>query len=86
MDARFDEVPDVAEMTHGLAPSATAATAPLMERDTWKVELDGAIRRAARPTTVSATSLTDEGEPDVEHEPDDPGLQKRPRISIFRPG
>ncbi len=28
---------------------------------------------------MSATSLTEEGEPDVEEEPADPGLQKRPR-------
>ncbi len=79
MGARLDEVPDVAETTPGLAPPPTVAPAPLMEHDTWRVELDGAIRRATRPTTVSATSLTDEGEPDVEQEPDDPGLQKRPR-------
>ena len=35
-------------------------------------------RLASRPTTVAASALTDEGEPDSEGEPD-PGLQKRPQ-------
>ena len=44
----------------------------------WEAERADALRVAARPTTVAASALTDEGEPDSEGEPD-PGLQKRPQ-------
>jgi hypothetical protein len=51
----------------------------LLPHDEWEAELQGALGRAARPTTVSASSLTEEGEPDVEQEPAGAGLQKGPR-------
>jgi hypothetical protein len=44
----------------------------------WEAERSEALRAAGRPTTVAASALTDEGEPDSEGEPD-PGLQKRPQ-------
>jgi ATP-dependent helicase/nuclease subunit A len=44
----------------------------------WTAERASALALASRPTTVAASALTDEGEPDSEGEPD-PGLQKRPR-------
>jgi len=52
--------------------------------DEWAAERSAALLLASRPTTVSATALTDQGEPDRETEPDseeeqDPGLRKRPR-------
>jgi ATP-dependent exoDNAse (exonuclease V) beta subunit len=46
--------------------------------DIWRAELDLALARGSRPTTVAATALTDDGSPDAAAEPD-PGLQKRPR-------
>jgi ATP-dependent helicase/nuclease subunit A len=42
----------------------------------WEAERSAALRIASRPTTVAASALTDEGDPDSEGEPD-PGLQKR---------
>jgi ATP-dependent helicase/nuclease subunit A len=72
-------LPDFGE-TGGFVPSpAVVRLPPLPPRPEWERELSAALTRAARPTTVSATSLTEEGEPDVEQEPVDPGFQKRPR-------
>jgi ATP-dependent helicase/nuclease subunit A len=44
----------------------------------WEAERTAAVQSASRPTTVAASALTDEGEPDSDGEPD-PGLQKRAR-------
>jgi ATP-dependent exoDNAse (exonuclease V) beta subunit len=76
------------EMAAGLPDAAVAAdalqlvpvdppTAPL-PFTAWEAERSAALGRAGRPTTVAASALTDEGEPDSEGEPD-PGLLKRPR-------
>jgi ATP-dependent exoDNAse (exonuclease V) beta subunit len=51
----------------------------LVPFEEWQRERTARLERASRPTTVSATALTEEGEPDVEAEPEDPGLDKRPR-------
>ncbi|MGA8723445.1 MAG: UvrD-helicase domain-containing protein [Acidimicrobiales bacterium] len=75
----FDELADLGVETEGVIPPAATEPPPLMPEDEWRAQLTAALDRASRPTTVSATSLTEEGEPDVEEEPDDPGLQKRPR-------
>jgi ATP-dependent exoDNAse (exonuclease V) beta subunit len=75
----LDEVPDVGEHAGAVAPPEMVAPPPLLPRDEWEAELNGALARAARPTTVSASSLTEEGEPDVEEEPAEAGLQKGPR-------
>ncbi len=75
----FDELPDVGTALDQVAPPVAAAPAPLLPHDEWRAELEAALARATRPTTVSATSLTEEGEPDVEAEPDDDGLKKLPR-------
>ncbi len=44
----------------------------------WSAERMAALRDSSRTTTVAASALTDEGEPDSEGGPD-PGLQKRPQ-------
>lgn len=79
MGGLFDQLPDVGVHTGDITPPAAGAPAPLMSYEEWTSEHDAALGRATRPTTVSATSLTEEGEPDVEEEPVDPGLQKNPR-------
>jgi ATP-dependent exoDNAse (exonuclease V) beta subunit len=79
MGALFDELPDLGAPSGRVAPPATAAPAPLLPHDEWRTELDAALERATRPTTVSASYLTEEGEPDVEQEPTDDGLKKGPR-------
>jgi ATP-dependent exoDNAse (exonuclease V) beta subunit len=78
-----DEAPATLE-----AP-VSAAPLTLVPFDEWEREQAAALERAARPTTVSATALTDEGERDVDDdgevnvtdvdEEPDPGLEKRPR-------
>jgi ATP-dependent exoDNAse (exonuclease V) beta subunit len=75
----LDEVPDVGEPAGVVLAPAVSAPPALLPRDEWKAELEGALTRAARPTTVSASSLTEEGELDVEEEPVAAGLQKGPR-------
>ncbi len=75
----FDELPDLGAAADIVAPAVIAPPLPLLPHDEWEAELEAALAHAARPTTVSASSLTEEGEPDVEEEPEDPGLQKRPR-------
>ncbi len=78
-DATVGALPDVGE-TAGVVPTPAAVLPPPPPpRPEWEHELSAALSRAARPTTVSATSLTEEGEPDVELEPVDPGIQKHPR-------
>ncbi len=79
MGAALDALPEVGESAGNVATPAAGVPSPPPPRPEWETELDAALSRAARPTTVSATSLTEEGEPDVEQEPVDPGLQKRPR-------
>jgi ATP-dependent helicase/nuclease subunit A len=56
----------------------TALPEPPMPLEEWAAERTAALHAASRPTTVAASALTDEGDPDSEGEPD-PGLQKRPR-------
>ena len=79
MGAALDALPEVGESAGNVATPAAGVPPPPPPRPEWETELAAALSRAARPTTVSATSLTEEGEPDVEQEPVDPGLQKRPR-------
>jgi ATP-dependent helicase/nuclease subunit A len=73
-----DALPDGAAAADALALVALAPPAPPPAREEWAAERSAALRRAARPTAVAATALTDEGRPDSEGEPD-PGLEKRAR-------
>lgn len=79
MGDTLGELPDVGEVVAGMAATAATAPEPLLPYGEWESERATSLEAASRPTTVSATSLTEEGEPDVEEEPEDPGLQKRPR-------
>ena len=62
----------------GVPGPAGPAPGPLPSLEQWREERDSALRRGARPGTVAATALTDEGAPDTGGEPA-AGLQKRPR-------
>jgi ATP-dependent helicase/nuclease subunit A len=73
-----EALPDGATAAAALRQGATEPPAPPPPFEDWKVERAAALDHASRPTTVAASALTDEGEPDSEGEPD-PGLQKRPR-------
>jgi ATP-dependent helicase/nuclease subunit A len=73
------QFPDVGAAAGAVPPSIAAPPPPLMSFEAWERERTAALDLSRRPTTISATSLTEEGEPDVEEEPADPGLQKRPR-------
>jgi ATP-dependent helicase/nuclease subunit A len=79
MADRISDLPDAGDQATDVATVAAPRPAPLLPRAEWASIHEAALRRAGRPTTVSATSLTEEGEPDVEEEPADTGLQKRPR-------
>jgi ATP-dependent exoDNAse (exonuclease V) beta subunit len=79
LEGVLDEVPDVGEHAGGVAVPEVTTPGPLLPHDEWESELNRALARATRPTTVSASSLTEEGEPDVEEEPAEAGLQKGPR-------
>jgi ATP-dependent helicase/nuclease subunit A len=73
------DLPDAAVVgEEALQPVVVDAPAPPAPFAEWEVERSDALRTARRPTTVAASALTDEGEPDSEGEPD-PGLQKRAR-------
>jgi ATP-dependent exoDNAse (exonuclease V) beta subunit len=71
-------IPDAVEEPGRVEVPTPVKPPPLMPFVEWQKARDGMLRKASRPTTVSATALTDEGAPDVEVEPD-PGLEKRPR-------
>jgi ATP-dependent helicase/nuclease subunit A len=73
-----DDLPDAAATLDVLRPAVVTSPLPPPPFAQWAAERTDALRRAARPTTVAATALTDEGSPDSEGEPD-PGLRKRPR-------
>jgi ATP-dependent exoDNAse (exonuclease V) beta subunit len=73
------ELPDIATLGVEVAAPALTPPAPLLPIDRWADLRDAALAQASRPTTVSATALSEEGEPDFEEEPLDEGLQKRPR-------
>ncbi len=79
MEGRLEDVPDLGEQSEGLDVVELATPPPPLAKAEWEDLRESALRHASRPTTVSASSLTEEGEPDVEEEPDDAGLQKRPR-------
>jgi ATP-dependent helicase/nuclease subunit A len=64
--------------TEGFHPDLAEPPTPPPPFDEWAAERTAALLLASRPTTVAATALTDQGEPDSEEEPD-AGLQKRPR-------
>jgi ATP-dependent helicase/nuclease subunit A len=72
------DLPDAATTLEVLRPAVVTPPLPPPPFAQWSAERTNALRRAARPTTVAATALTDEGSPDSEGEPD-PGLRKRPR-------
>jgi ATP-dependent exoDNAse (exonuclease V) beta subunit len=60
-----------------VAPTgATPAAPPLLPVEEWRRIRDEALTTSARPRTLAATALTDDGRPDAL---DDPGLHKRPR-------
>ncbi|HYZ98744.1 MAG TPA: 3'-5' exonuclease, partial [Acidimicrobiales bacterium] len=68
------------ESVGGPTPRSSAADAagpePLPPFDEWRRRRDEAVAASARPRTLAATALTDDGRPDAL---DDPGLHKRPR-------
>jgi ATP-dependent helicase/nuclease subunit A len=72
------ELPDAAVDGEALRPVVVEPPTPPAPFAEWEAERAEALRSASRPTTVAASALTDEGEPDSEGEPD-PGLQKRPQ-------
>jgi ATP-dependent helicase/nuclease subunit A len=84
----LDDVPDPAPAQNRLpgldappgavpAVATTAApTDPLLPFDDWRRIRADALAASARPRTLAATALTDDGRPDAL---DDPGLHKRPR-------
>jgi ATP-dependent helicase/nuclease subunit A len=72
-------LPDIATLGVEIAAPILTPPTPLLPVEQWTAQRDAALARASRPTTVSATALSEEGEPDVEEEPADEGLQKRPR-------
>jgi ATP-dependent helicase/nuclease subunit A len=73
-----DALPDAALPVESLRPIPVEPPAGPPAFAQWEAERSAALQQAGRPTTVAASALTDEGEPDSEGEPD-PGLQKRPR-------
>jgi len=72
------DLPDAAVDGDALRPVVVEPPTPPAPFAEWEAERSEALRAAGRPTTVAASALTDEGEPDSEGEPD-PGLQKRPQ-------
>jgi ATP-dependent exoDNAse (exonuclease V) beta subunit len=78
MGTAVDHLPDGATQGGALRPLIVESPPPPPPFEEWRVERTAALRLASRPTTVAASALTDEGEPDSEGEPD-PGLQKRAR-------
>jgi ATP-dependent exoDNAse (exonuclease V) beta subunit len=72
------DLDDGVAATDGMRPVVVEAPTPPPPFDEWVAERTAALLLASRPTTVSATALTDQGAPDSEEE-HDPGLQKRPR-------
>lgn len=79
MGELLEVLPSVGRQRGSAASTATGQRPeppPLL--DVWAVERQAALATSARPTTVAATALTEEGAPDAGAEPD-PGLQKRPR-------
>ena len=80
MGDRLGGLPDAGATSPGRPSLRWWSVAPLPPPPLaqWAEERTTALGRAARPTTVAATALTDEGAPDSEGEPD-PGLRKRPR-------
>jgi ATP-dependent helicase/nuclease subunit A len=79
MGLRLAVVPDAVDATGAVLPgSAAPAPEPIPSLEAWAAERDTALARAARPTAVAATALTDEGTPDPATELS-AGLQKRPR-------
>ena len=84
MGEALEGLEDGVAATDGIQAAPVEAPTPPPPFDEWAAERSAALLLASRPTTVSATALTDQGEPDRETEPDseeehDPGLQKRPR-------
>ena len=84
MGEALEGLEDGVGATDGIQAAPVEAPTPPPPFDEWAAERSAALLLASRPTTVSATALTDQGEPDRETEPDseeehDPGLQKRPR-------
>jgi ATP-dependent exoDNAse (exonuclease V) beta subunit len=73
-----DTLPDAVTSAEALPPVVVDLPLPPMPFAAWSHERTAALRVAGRATTVAASALTDEGEPDSEGIPD-PGLQKRPR-------
>ncbi|HLJ09104.1 MAG TPA: 3'-5' exonuclease, partial [Acidimicrobiia bacterium] len=79
MGPLLEELPDLGEEAGPVEAPTTDQLPALLPFDVWEADRNAALHRSARPTTISATSLTEEGERDVEEEPADPGLQKLPR-------
>jgi ATP-dependent exoDNAse (exonuclease V) beta subunit len=82
MGATVDETPDAVDEVRDVVPvPVTPPPAPILGFAQWSAERDATLARAARPTAVAATALTDEGGHDPGSDLVDlvAGLQKRPR-------
>jgi ATP-dependent exoDNAse (exonuclease V) beta subunit len=72
-----DTAVPVSDIGSETAPTPGAPTpTPLLPFEDWRRIRGEALRSSARPRTLAATALTDDGRPDAL---DDPGLHKRPR-------
>jgi ATP-dependent helicase/nuclease subunit A len=79
MGPLLEELPDLGEEAGPVEAQTTDQLPALLPFDVWEADRSAALHRSARPTTISATSLTEDGERDVDEEPADAGLQKQPR-------
>jgi ATP-dependent helicase/nuclease subunit A len=78
MGSALDDLPDAALEPGQVSAVAVPPPDPPPPQAEWEAERAEALAGAARPRTVAATALSDEGGPDPGDEPD-PGLLKRPR-------
>jgi ATP-dependent helicase/nuclease subunit A len=76
----LEDLPDAAPdgSPDAIRPVVTPPPSPPLALAAWAAERSAALSRAARPTAVAATALTDEGAPERGGDAD-PGLHKRPR-------
>ena len=66
MDVLLERLPDAADVPRTHTPPGAVIASPPPPLDTWAAERTSALALGARPTTVAATALTDEGGPDVD--------------------
>ena len=81
MGPLLDDMPDAVDADGSLASPQRRRhrAAACRSLDEWAAERDRALARAARPTAVAATALTDEGSPDPGQRASTPGCRSGPR-------